>query len=273
MSLAIQKRVWKLQITAPEKLVLLCLADFASDKDLRAYPSIATIADATRLSERQVQRHLAALVDAGHIAIDENPYGGRGKSRVYRFKIGKGDTGDTVSSNERVTSTTRKGDANDTDLPQQRVTSTTERVTSKAKKGDIHDETYIRNEPLENHQEPSGAELRVLPGGATAKERKPMPRNGMAQTLLATLHEDVLQIGPPTNYGRAVRDAQKLSDAGCTPGELQEIAAWLLSDPFWSRKGVTINTILNQRDNWKAARIAEAHKPKKADAKSGLVYG
>lgn len=90
---------------------------------------------------------------------------------------------------------------------------------------------------------------------------KPMGRNGPAQTMLAVLHEDVLKIGPPTNYGQAVKQAQRLADAGCTPDELERIAYWLLGDPWHADKGITITTVINNRDKWKSSQNAPRTTP------------
>lgn len=90
---------------------------------------------------------------------------------------------------------------------------------------------------------------------------KPMPRNGPAQTMLAVLHEDVLKIGPPTNYGQAVKQAQRLADAGCTTEELERIAYWLLADSWHADKGITITTVINSRDKWKSSQNAPRTAP------------
>lgn len=87
-----------------------------------------------------------------------------------------------------------------------------------------------------------------------------MPRNGAAQTLLAVLYEDVLQIGPPTNYKLAIGQAQSLVKAGSTPDEVRSIAEWLMADPFWSQKGITIGLVLKKRDEWRSAK--KSPKPK-----------
>lgn len=81
-----------------------------------------------------------------------------------------------------------------------------------------------------------------------------MPRNGDAQTLLAVLYEDVLQIGKPTDYKQAVGQAQLLVKAGSTPDEVRAIAEWLMADPFWSQKGITIGLVLRKRDEWRSAQ-------------------
>ena len=87
-----------------------------------------------------------------------------------------------------------------------------------------------------------------------------MPRNGAAQTLLAVLYEDVLQIGKPTDFKKAVGQAQLLVNAGSTPDEVREIAEWLMADPFWASKGITIGLVLSKRDEWRSAK--RSPKPK-----------
>ena len=96
------------------------------------------------------------------------------------------------------------------------------------------------------------------PTPAPAKATDPMPRNGEAQILVAVLYEDVLGIGKPTNYGRTVGDAQKLVAAGCTPEELTRIAHWLMGDPWIVDKGITMGTVIQQRDKWRASQSKPA---------------
>lgn len=108
---------------------------------------------------------------------------------------------------------------------------------------------------------------------------KRMPRNGDAQRLLATLHEDILGIGPPTKFGQAVKQADDLVKAGCTVNELQEIVAWLLRDPWHASKGITIATVLQQRDKWlssqsqvaKVTHLAPPRRPEERIGKDGLT--
>lgn len=92
-------------------LVLLALADWANDDGSRIFPSIASAAKKSRLSERQVQRILRLLEGKGTIA-KEIDGGGRGKTTSYRILL-KGDTMSPFKervTSERVTSATGKGD-------------------------------------------------------------------------------------------------------------------------------------------------------------------
>ncbi len=65
-------RVWDSSLEPTERFVLLCLADAAND-DGRCWPSAATIARKTGLSERAVRYSLKALEDAGHLTRQERP--------------------------------------------------------------------------------------------------------------------------------------------------------------------------------------------------------
>jgi len=70
MSIRIMTAVWDIQLPDSEKIVLLALADNASDEGL-CWPSIATICRKTCKSERTVQGCIGRLVAAGHLSRDE----------------------------------------------------------------------------------------------------------------------------------------------------------------------------------------------------------
>lgn len=102
--------------------VLHLLAHHASTDEHQAWPSIATLAAETGRSERTVQRALRDL-EAGCYIAPLYVAGGRGKASRWRVLTPlerqaalaerariKGDTGVTVSSAERVTPATGKGD-------------------------------------------------------------------------------------------------------------------------------------------------------------------
>ncbi|WP_420406925.1 helix-turn-helix domain-containing protein [Hoeflea sp.] len=83
MSIFVTSQVWK---SAPVKgsdlLVLLALSDFANDDGV-CWPSMATIAEKARISERSAQRACRAMADSGLIEIEENS-GPKGANR-YRI--------------------------------------------------------------------------------------------------------------------------------------------------------------------------------------------
>lgn len=113
-----------------EKLVMLKFCDHANDDGI-AWPSVAKLAQAACISERQAQRVMKRLAAEGYLEIVGNEKGGAGNSRVYRVKRerflsplerGKGDKmtpqkgdnmsgqNDTLSQSKRVTPEAQKGD-------------------------------------------------------------------------------------------------------------------------------------------------------------------
>lgn len=69
--MSIQAMVWAMKqevVTAPTpRHVLLCLANYAGEDGVGAFPSVARLARDTGLSERAVQQNLAKLAEAGVI--------------------------------------------------------------------------------------------------------------------------------------------------------------------------------------------------------------
>jgi DNA-binding transcriptional ArsR family regulator len=92
MSIALMTEVWKLDLPATETLVLLAIADHANDPDGLAWPSVWTVACKARLSERQAQRVLRKLRDAGLLEVVER--GGKSglqrDTTVYRLRLDRG---------------------------------------------------------------------------------------------------------------------------------------------------------------------------------------
>lgn len=218
MSIKVQSHVWdNSPAKGGELLILLAIADFADDNGV-AWPSVSTLAQKSRLSERQAQRNIRNLVASGDLAIDENA----GPHGTHRYRVLR------VSSRH----------------PRQNVG-----VTSSAKRGDIRDKKGVTPTSPKPSGEPPKKPSDVPP-------RKPMPRNGAAQTLLAVLYEDILRIGPPTAYEKSVGQAQALVKAGCTPEEMHGIAAWLLADTYWQKRGITIDTVMRHRDEYRASKAS-----------------
>ena len=88
--------------------------------------------------------------------------------------------------------------------------------------------------------------------GGQSKSPRAMPRNGMAQTLVAVLYEDVLKTGSPTAYQKAVGQAQKLAKAGLVPGDVAKLVGWIREDSFRSKNGIDMGTLLAWHDKWRA---------------------
>jgi hypothetical protein len=70
VSIKLLSAAWDLQIGSTEKMVLMCLCDFANEQGT-CWPSIATICRKTSKSERTVQTALKWLKENGFFAINE----------------------------------------------------------------------------------------------------------------------------------------------------------------------------------------------------------
>lgn len=82
MSVAVSAVCWRVQLPAGEKLVLLCLADFADD-DGTCWPGIEVLAERTGLTERSVRSHLKRLEDCALLERQRRV----GQSAVYRISV------------------------------------------------------------------------------------------------------------------------------------------------------------------------------------------
>jgi hypothetical protein len=84
MSNKLMSQIWSgAHVEGSSLLVLLALADFANDKDI-CWPSLPTLAQRARISERQAQRLVQKLADDGHIEIMAT---GNGRRHSARYKV------------------------------------------------------------------------------------------------------------------------------------------------------------------------------------------
>lgn len=141
------------------RMLLLAIAEHANENGY-ASPGNKLLAEETTISERQIQRMIPQLANAGILEIVENG-NGRGRTRIMRllfepaaiiykrtFEAKKGDTISHPLPEKRMTNNgtlyplngekgDKKGD--------KRVTSDEERVTFEAKKGDMLPEVEADN--------------------------------------------------------------------------------------------------------------------------------
>jgi len=92
LSIEVMSNVWSLsQATPAAKLVLLAIADHQGERG--AWPSEATLARMTGMSERNVRRKVVELVELGELSVEINasPGPGRYKSNLYWVLLGRVD--------------------------------------------------------------------------------------------------------------------------------------------------------------------------------------
>ncbi|MGA8148220.1 MAG: helix-turn-helix domain-containing protein [Gallionellaceae bacterium] len=76
MSILLMSRVFATGLQPSRKIVLLSLADFASDDGKNIFPSVGTIAKKSSLSHRSVQTILGDFLHSGILRVTKNPFGG-----------------------------------------------------------------------------------------------------------------------------------------------------------------------------------------------------
>lgn len=90
MSIKVMAQVWD---DSPQKgsdlLVLLALADFANDQGV-SWPKVSTLAAKARMSERNVQRVVTRLKDAGELRVIDGGYlDGKNQANTYQVLTGR----------------------------------------------------------------------------------------------------------------------------------------------------------------------------------------
>lgn len=81
MSIKLMAAAWETDLPSTEKMVLLCLCNFASDDGGNCWPSVAKLADLCSTSERTVQRAIRSLETRGILDTNQR----LGTSSQYRI--------------------------------------------------------------------------------------------------------------------------------------------------------------------------------------------
>lgn len=81
MSIALISATWELAIPSTEKMVLMCLADYANDDGENCWPAISTIARKCSKGERTIQGAIKWLAAEGYLIAQERP----GRSTAYHL--------------------------------------------------------------------------------------------------------------------------------------------------------------------------------------------
>lgn len=115
MSIHVMSLVYRKKFGSPTaKLIALKLADHAGDDGGEIFPSVERISSECELSERQVQRTLKSMVEAGLLMVTK-PGGGKGNTTHYDMDLAAIEALQDTYSKPRhnVTVTNAKGDIDD----------------------------------------------------------------------------------------------------------------------------------------------------------------
>ncbi len=213
-----------------DRLVIFALADHAKADGTSSWPSVKTLSERTKLSERQVQRSLTALEDAGEILqTGTSRYGTKVFSLPFYISAMGGDN---LSQGDRegVTSTTTG------------VTSTTGNVDQMSPDPSL--------EPLETRPEPTrargavalrtGGQVVALHGGVLERPSWKVDRvgvteaeGGLARAVLATWNDLTGQKLTSKDWlAKIILRIREHPDLGLDSHEHVITAA--LRDPWWS---------------------------------------
>ena len=84
MSIKLMSKVFDSDLPTTEKFVLLAMADYASESGESIFPSIATLAQKTSLSDRSVQNAIQSLIEKGYLELACK---GGGRKNTNRYRI------------------------------------------------------------------------------------------------------------------------------------------------------------------------------------------
>jgi hypothetical protein len=88
MSVRVMSAVWQAKLTGPvEKIVLLALADHASDDGGNIYPSVPTLAEKCNVTDRHVRRVIKRMIANGVLVHDGHVKVSHGWVNRYRISL------------------------------------------------------------------------------------------------------------------------------------------------------------------------------------------
>ena len=239
-------------VTSGQKLLLICLANYANDKG-ECWPSISSLAAQADVTPRHVSGMIHDLVKAGYLTVREQS----GKSNSYTLRIVQPTnpssgvpTKPSAPLNPASPLNPSSGDPRTTVHPPTNHSSgvPTNHSSSKPSIGTV----------IEPSSEPSG--------GADAP--KPLPDNGPIQKIVKAWYE---RAGvEPANYAKALGFAKQLHAARVTPRELSEMYDWYAADPWRVERGFDLGSCVADIEKFRQSK--RLPKPARKE-KPGLFAG
>lgn len=209
--------------------VYVCLVRHAGWSDHECFPSLDTIAKQMRMSRPTVVKAVKALKAAGLIAVRKQRVPGGFERSIYTLL----DAPKPARSGQERNFT--EGERN--------LQARSKNETGPGK------ESLLELEPRE--LEPIGE--------GQKKSAHDLPEHGPAQQIVKA-YCLAMDIPRPVNYGKTVKHAQLLADAGITPDEVPQIVAWLQNDPYWAKRGIDLGTVMNSAEKWRGKQRSPQQK-------------
>lgn len=200
MSVYISGSAWFLAMVPMRKMVLLALADNATDEGV-CWPSQATLAQKVSISERSLRDHLHALVSDGWVAITSLG-NGRGKSTEYLLNVAR------IKAEGDAAFAIRKAEAG----------------AQKAEPDAEKAETSFRPTVIQPSEEPSGSP----PARTRKKQTEVVPLNAHERLLLLTDYTDIPSLDDEIELALAHESARKYPT-----GQYRHVRGWLNRKRRW----------------------------------------
>jgi DNA-binding transcriptional ArsR family regulator len=265
MSIKLMAQVWELNLEPAPQLVLLALADHASDNGHTCYPSVAYLAWKSNQTERTVQRHLRALEETGVVTRVAYAEGGRGKATVYQLHLEKGDKktpfrakGDNPGE-ERVTTETLKGDMGVTPTISNHQLEPSE--YSVASQRAIDHQLTTTQRLMDEYEAPVittyPSEPLTVEAPPSSPRSPPPPSPTFEDWEALALH---LGWNPRLNVGLNRKLLGQLHNAGVTAEQIIGCVGWMRADPWWGPKGVDLKKASSKMQEYLSLKEAPKKK-------------
>jgi DNA-binding transcriptional ArsR family regulator len=217
MSVTAMSAVFKSTLPTGEKMVLLIIADHASDDGTNAWPGLDTIARKASMTRRSVQRHISALVDAG-LVIVERQKGGTAEMRDDRRPNRYTVVLDALPVDGVTERTPRKRCAAKADG----VTSEHDGVTSEPPRGDRNDADGVTPTSPNPSYEPSEEPPVEFFPDAAHQEPPPITARDITGHYHDTFRQTHGAAPPQTSVKRIAQAAKQLLVEGYDPDAIIE---------------------------------------------------
>ena len=280
MSIIISSILWRKKLPPLEKLVLLRLADYATDAGGGIYPSVDRVATECGVSGRHVQRVLKIYVTAGMLVIGRHG-GGRHRTNEYGFNLevlkrlpeitvsgetvthshgdnfGNGDCGSPFPAKSCVTNlapTPQNGD------PQSPITGETVTVTTR--NGDPQSPDSLRS--IEKKKEGRGGGVRLVTESSSA----PLEIIREFDNARAAAWGDDLRRPWPAATDRLL--ACRWIESGLTVADATDLFRIIMTKMKRSERRPP--DTLKYFDNAVAQQISEKSKPRSVEVNDGKIF-
>lgn len=211
-------------VTSGQKLLLICLANYANDRG-ECWPSISSLAAQADVTPRHVSGMLHDLAKLGYVTIREQS----GKSNSYTIQVAQ-------PTNHSSGVPTKQGAPLNPASPLN--------CGSGDPRTPVHPPTN-RSSGVPTNPSSSKPSLGTViePSGEPsvgADAPKPLPDNGPIQKIVKAWYE---RAGvEPANYAKALGYAKQLHAARVTPRELSEMYDWYAADPWRVERGFDLGS-------------------------------